>query len=62
MTKPIDLEALRVSPEMVAELTKAKPPRPKNWRREFVRVPWLWVGHHSGGRSGVLWSRDLPVL
>jgi hypothetical protein len=35
---PFDLEQLRVDPERVTQRAK-----PKNWRRQFVRVPWVWV-------------------
>jgi hypothetical protein len=62
MTKPIDLEALRVSPEMLAKLTKAKPARPKKWRRQFVQVPWLWVECLRGVRAGNTYRLALLLL
>jgi hypothetical protein len=36
-----DLEALRASGG--TEVRQIKSPKPKKWRREFVRVPWEWA-------------------
>jgi hypothetical protein len=45
MSDAVDLGRLRVTPEMLTQVAKAqaKPSRPQNWRRVFVRVPWTWV-------------------
>jgi hypothetical protein len=43
---PLDLEYLRIDPEQARQVGK----RRKNWRREFVRVPWPWVERLQAAR------------
>jgi hypothetical protein len=38
---PFDLGQLQVDPSVIKFPSKSA--RPKKWRRQFVRVPWLWV-------------------
>jgi hypothetical protein len=56
---PIDLEALRVAP---GQWQPAIKPRPKKWRRQFVRVPWTWIEHLSKAKRTTTWRLAMVLL
>ena len=57
MADPFDLERLRVNP---ADLQRK--PKPKKWRREYVRVPWEWVERLQSSRCVGTYRLALVLL
>ena len=57
MVDPFDLERLRVNP---ADLQRK--PKPKKWRREYVRVPWEWVERLQSSRRVSTYRLALLLL
>jgi hypothetical protein len=57
MADPFDLKRLRVNP---ADLQRK--PKPKKWRREYVRVPWEWVERLQSSRRVSTYRLALLLL
>jgi hypothetical protein len=57
MADPFDLERLRVNP---ADLQRK--PKPKKWRRHYVRFPWEWAERMKAVNRGCTYRLALLLV